>query len=133
MIFSPEGTMNAKAYAAIVIDNSRIEGADKLRCAAEVADTIIKEASDKAGTLHQFSAKIAVWKEAVALWKEVVNTVRMEETSHPIFTNLFGAVLTVCAPELFRILVQYQVLVGYRLNQKESMLVNEERIQSIIK
>lgn len=126
--------MKAKEIARIILDDSKIEGVDKLKVAADNAYRIIKIASEKAGSgsdVQRFQSKLTVWREALSLWKAVVSAVHEEDPRHPIFINLFGAVFTIVAPGLFSILVEHHVFINYQLTQKEKLLVSQQRIEAM--
>ena len=123
--------MKAKEIARIILDDSKAGGADKLKVAAEQAYKSIKHAAEHVATIEPFQFKLAVWSGALNKWKLVVSDVLQEDPNHPIFINLYGAVFSVVAPELFSILVEHRVFIGYQLSQKERLLVNEERLKTM--
>lgn len=124
--------MKASEYAIIVIDGSKLPNADKLRCAAEIAHMIIKDGAKKSETVHSLQSKLAVWREALTKWKGVVTRVLEADPNHPIFINLYGALFSLSAPELFRMLVANNVFIGYKLSVWEQSVVSEEGLRKIV-
>jgi hypothetical protein len=127
----PEGLMKAENIARLILEESKTTGTDKLKVAAEYAYKLIKETVENVGTIEPFGYKLATWSGSLHKWKNVVSLVLNEDPHYPIFINLYGAVFSVVAPELFSILVEHRVFINYRLSPKENTLVNEMRLKNM--
>ncbi len=123
--------MKAQEIARLILEESKTRDSDKLRIAAEYAYRLIKETVETVGTIEPFGYKLATWSGSLHKWKNVVSLVLSEDSNYPIFINLYGAVFSVVAPELFSILVEHRVFINYRLSSKENTLVNEMRLKNM--
>lgn len=124
--------MKASEYAIIVIDGSKLPNADKLRCAAEVAHLVMKEAADKIKNHMALQSQLAIWRDGLSKWKGIVSRVLEDDPKHPIFINMYGAVMAIQNPELFRLLVANNVFIGYKLSVREQTVISEEGLRKIL-
>lgn len=121
--------LNAQHLATeLVLDCADVDDKTRLWIETECLRRIILDAGAKAKRRNNSLEAVSVaFREAFTLWKAVVRRVQAADPKAGVTDRYFGLLMAVTSPELYEILIERRVLLGYEPSEKEKQILAERK------
>lgn len=123
--------MRAKEIVGVLLKDCELLTTDEERLVEVfkafyiVRDEIISTLSKRKAA----ASLVGVYRDGLTKWKSVVRHTNEGNPKIPIFDNIFGIYYATFAPQVFEILVQQKVFLGYEMSPSEKELIDTVKRQ----